>query len=101
MKRYGALTNHVRVLNGQEGEWVAQLVNVDEATSFVSQSRRSRRRRRRHHDDNHHFSVLAEYMERLAPQPKQRPYRITLWIPSLKKKKERKKWLLEKVIGTT
>jgi 16S rRNA U1498 N3-methylase RsmE len=99
-KRWGELVNHVRIFNGQDGEWLAKLLVVNELVA-TSSARKMERRRPKYNnnddDDNDDDAIMAQCLTCLVPQPPPPlPYHMTLWMPSLKKK-ERRKWLLEKV----
>jgi 16S rRNA U1498 N3-methylase RsmE len=105
-KRWGDLVHHVRIFNGQDGEWLAKLLVVNELAASSSSSPKTERRRPKNNknDDNHDHNdddddddaILAQCLTCLVTQPPPLPYHVTLWMPSLKKK-ERRKWLLEKV----
>ena len=122
-KRWGALINHVRIFNGYDGEWLAKLLLVDSddyddemiwddisrlSTTQPKRQRRQqqpkkRRRSKRYShlaDSDDDDAIVAQCVQCLQPQPQQQSgipnYHVTLWMPP-PKKKDRRKWLLEKV----
>ena len=91
-KRWGDLANHVRIFNGRDGEWLAKILQVDDVND--NQSSTSRRRQRRQVQDDE-ASVIAQAVDLIVPQPSPSPYKVTLWMAA--PKKQRRRWILEKV----
>ncbi|KAG7350601.1 16S ribosomal RNA methyltransferase RsmE [Nitzschia inconspicua] len=100
-KRWQDFAGHVRIFNGHDGEWLAKTIETIGETSL----KQSSRRRQRKSEAGDESDTVLECLECLIPQSSadddnnnnsRRKISVQLYLGRLKKKQQRK-WVLEKV----